>query len=503
MNKILETLIFILFLILSIRGASDFDLWFQLLAGYEFLNTLQIPKAEFYIYSSTESTIFGGWGYGVISAIFYKIGGILLLTIINAMYWGIIFLFLYKALFILKKENINNFKFFSIVCIVLGLIYIPLATRSVFRAEVFSYIFLSFYYYLFILQKWNSSDSKQNQTKNYFFFFTGIAPGVLALIHTTSILLIYTAFCFFLLRLLAIKNGNKLNKQELSIWATSLSCALIIPFCNPNGIVQVAPFLLEWIEYIKSGGIVESIKNTHSIATATGLQEYAPSFSVSWAQPMMILILCFYILSIFFSKQKMFTILIATPFVLGALMHVRMIGFAALTLTIPIYSLLECNINNFNITKFKTILISVIMSVLLILYTYFGGLFGYGLSEKFYPLKAMEILKQQKSGTNIFNFFHLGSWFAFELGKGWKVAVDGHFLKSGIAQKHYYKILNMEDGWEKELKDYNVNVIILPPNVPFANKKIPLTRAIYGNPEWQIISNDQTGFMFIRKSIMN
>jgi len=109
----------------------------------------------------------------------------------------------------------------------------------------------------------------------------------------------------------------------------------------------------------------------------------------------------------------------------------------------------------------------------------------YSFSEEAFPVKAVEVIRSEPPGGNMFNEFTWGGYLLFREIPNGKVFIDGQtdFYGEKLA-RDYISIRQAQAGWELLLQKYDVKWVILPPDAPLVKilRVLPST--------WQVLFED-------------
>ena len=123
-----------------------------------------------------------------------------------------------------------------------------------------------------------------------------------------------------------------------------------------------------------------------------------------------------------------------------------------------------------------------------------GGRVKFQFDHKRFPVAAVEFLKREPISGNMFNSDEFGDYLIFAAWPRYRVFIDGRsdmyrerFINS------YYTIANALPGWTAELAKYDISWVIF-------DTESPLTAALQGQNDWQLIYSDRIATIFVKKS---
>ena len=118
---------------------------------------------------------------------------------------------------------------------------------------------------------------------------------------------------------------------------------------------------------------------------------------------------------------------------------------------------------------------------------------GNTFSSRVFPVQAVDWALANPPGRRVFNYFPWGGYLLF---RGWPeltVFIDGQTDFYGEAlTRQYESVIMLEDGWEQVLARYDVDWVILPP-------ELRLVRQLRRDPLWTETFADGTAVILERK----
>ena len=111
---------------------------------------------------------------------------------------------------------------------------------------------------------------------------------------------------------------------------------------------------------------------------------------------------------------------------------------------------------------------------------------------KYFPLGAVEFIKENNLPGRMFNSFNWGGYLIYSLYPEWKVSIDGRTQAYGDKfLTDYSAIWKLSMGWEKKFKKHKINFILWP-------AKTPLTEIFLLINDWKLIYFDEVAVIFIK-----
>ncbi len=133
-----------------------------------------------------------------------------------------------------------------------------------------------------------------------------------------------------------------------------------------------------------------------------------------------------------------------------------------------------------------------VASVLLVVFLVAAGKAEYRFDENIKPVAAVEFLKKEHIKGNMFNNDEFGDYIIYETWPAYKVFIDGRSDMYGEERmKEYFKVIRIEEGWEKVLKKYEINWIIY-------DTKSVLSRFLLERKDWKLVYSDKVANIFMK-----
>jgi uncharacterized RDD family membrane protein YckC len=86
-----------------------------------------------------------------------------------------------------------------------------------------------------------------------------------------------------------------------------------------------------------------------------------------------------------------------------------------------------------------------------------------------YPVKALDVIRGDEFSKSVFTYDDWGDYLIYRLYPKTRVFVDGRFdLYGEKFTEKYIDLMNGKNGWEQTLKQYGVDTVLLPVDVPLA-----------------------------------
>jgi hypothetical protein len=106
-------------------------------------------------------------------------------------------------------------------------------------------------------------------------------------------------------------------------------------------------------------------------------------------------------------------------------------------------------------------------------------------------------MKKEKITGNMFNNDEFGDYIIYAAWPEYKVFFDGRSDMYGIERmKEYFKVVKIENGWDKVLAKYDINWIIYGANSP-------LSHFLIERDDWKLVYADKVANIFVRNTPEN
>lgn len=110
-----------------------------------------------------------------------------------------------------------------------------------------------------------------------------------------------------------------------------------------------------------------------------------------------------------------------------------------------------------------------------------------------YPARAVSYIQSEKPPPNLFNAYGWGGYLIWRLYPGYRVYIDGRADVYGdVFIEDYLKVYRAEPGWDQELTDRQVRLVLVEPDSPIAI-------AMVNEAGWSRVYADDHSALFERK----
>ncbi|HSG44116.1 MAG TPA: hypothetical protein VLA72_13250 [Anaerolineales bacterium] len=425
---------------------TDGDLPRHLVTGKYILETGQLPQTEPFVYPyQNQEFVSQQWLSGVVFYLIYKYTGLSGIVVFSALLLAGAFLLLYNDL--AKRLDLR----FSIFLVVM----LGAATTSL------SWITRPHLISMFFLAVWLVWADRLRRGENMSIWYF----PVLMLIWTNF----HGEFISGMLVLLAYAAGSfidnlmhKDGKSEIKkIWFALILSGLIT-IINPGGLKRWA-------------GMLGFMNNQYMMTRM--LEANPPNFQ----DPEMNVLLGLIALSIFllaYNKNRMSAsqgLLLAgfTAMSLMAFRNIHLYGVVApfvlsetlsSTIEIPFIKRFEQNLKviETNIQKGFVLPLAVVIALSVFISTSKAGSKIYNFNSEFFPVNAVNWVKEHPPKGNMFNDLNWGGYIALNLWPDQLTFVDSVADIDGQLTMQYEKVVTLQSGWENIFEEYDIQWAIIP-----------------------------------------
>ncbi|MBI4937155.1 MAG: hypothetical protein HY846_02880, partial [Nitrosomonadales bacterium] len=425
-----------------LRKLFDPDVWFHMVVGREVMRRMSIPDQEFYILPRLgEPGEFHEWGFGVFYYLIEHYSGYAGMAAVNAAFGCGIVLFLCLAAGCKTKTEWWQ------PLPVMALALLAIEPRLNFRPETLLYLLLAAEIYLL--------ENYLAQRKLAWLLPLPVLCWLLSQCHPSAIFLIGVFGMYALQAVVAA--GDKL-RTTVALGAVALAMAGASTL-NPYGLHQLLmPFYT-----LANAELIQSVN------------EFLPVLETVYA-PYFIAVALAGAAAILFSPQKrLVDVLLFLAFAVLAFRYARNIALLGIVTYVVISNTFNAWIGRLVRTaprKIVAALLSVVIGLAVIARISGSSAWGVGIDEEFTPYKNAQILKRIEVQGNILNFYHLGSYLAWELER--PVFVDGKNYGANKAVMLHDDVFMARQNWRSIIGSYNIRAIVTPVTLAFSGEIIPL-----------------------------
>ena len=253
---------------------------------------------------------------------------------------------------------------------------------------------------------------------------------------------------------------------------------LILLFLKGNFLILMLSSLATLINPYGLGLWIEVLKSITDTNLRWTIQEWSPALFHFNPAFLLMAVLSATLLVKYYKKLSFFKIAVFLFFLVSALSSIRNVSLwvvVALPLSITLLQVFYKDIAGIEFAqeRFKKAY-SVLIALSLFIALFEGFWYkdqGWALSKNsFYPVKAVEFVKNQNIGGELFSSYGWGGYLIWQLPQK-KVFIDGRMPswkqspktgESGYAMGDYLKVDLGDAGWEQILQKYQISTVLWP-----------------------------------------
>ncbi len=127
-----------------------------------------------------------------------------------------------------------------------------------------------------------------------------------------------------------------------------------------------------------------------------------------------------------------------------------------------------------------------------------GRVFQEGALESRYPVKAVNIIHDNRLSGKMFNTLNFGGYLDWNLPPASvQIYIDGRLLDIS-RMKPYTHILWMTSAGKSYFERESFDMVLVAPGNMFTGETYPIISYLLSNPRWQLVHRDSSSFFFIR-----
>ncbi len=467
-NILLRGAFFLLVGVSLLRKLFDPDIWWHMVVGREVMRQMRIPDSEFYILPRLgEPGEFHEWGFGVFYYLVEHYSGYVGMAIANAAIGCGILLCLYSAT--LGKTRTEWWLSLPVIALALWVI----EPRLNYRPETLLYLLLAAE--IFLLENYLA------HKKLAWLIPLPVFTWLLSQGHPSAIFLIGVFGIYGLQAVLSsaekIKTAGVLGILMLAMAGTST--------LNPYGFHQL------WMP-------VEIALSSTELKSIT---EFLPVMQTEYAPRFMVIVAMGSIAILFARPWRLVDILLLVLFTVLAFRYARNTAFLGIVAYMPISNALgvwEARLDRTPGRNGTIAMFSILVGVAGIVATGNSKMWGVGIYEGNTSYKSASLLKRQAAQGNILNFYHLGSYLAWELDR--TVFVDGKNYGTNRAVELHDAIFRADKGWQNVVQLFDIQAIVTPVTLGYSGEIIPLLAVLEGDPDWVLVGQEKAALMFVKNT---
>jgi len=480
--------ILILAIVLSVKGnlLGDADTGYHIRAGEYILDNLKVPHYDIFSFTSPPLPWTAHeWLSEVIFALIHKFSGltglVVAMTIVIASTYTVLLKFL-------RSSGVNIIVAACIVALAAGASTIHWLARP----HIFS-LLLTLIWYIIL-------DTYQYKKKNYLYLlpllmvlWVNLHGGFIA-----GFMLLAVYVTGNLLKAIFVKEERSETSHRAKILLIFLSLCVLAALINPQGYkILLFPFKLTANKFI-----MDNVNEWLSPNFHTDLRyEY-----------MLLLMILVFGVSVF--KLNAIETLLVILFTHMSLFSARYIPLYAIILSPIIARRIDHLILTLGDRKLIGRFLSIadratltdsktkgylwsLLAVAALIIALFIGKIEYTFDKKKLPVDAVQFMKKEKITGNMFNNDEFGDYIIYAAWPEYKVFFDGRSDMYGVERmKEYFRVVKIENGWDKVLAKYDINWIIYGTNSP-------LSHFLIERDDWKLIYADKVANIFVKNITEN
>jgi hypothetical protein len=482
-----DVLFVTLFLVLSFSAGkgllADADTGYHIRAGEIIIDTLSVPKYDMFSFISPPLPWTAHeWLSEVIMALIHRAFGLTGVVVF--------FVFLISFVYYLLFKMIRKYKG-NIILAVFIILMVILSSQLhwLARPHIFSLLLLVIWYYLL--------DAFQYNHRNYLY----LLPPIMLLwvnLHggfMSGFMLIGIYLFGNFIKFVFSQGAERVSykKKTRILGLTTVAC-LLVSLINPYSYhILLFPFKL----------ISEKFLMDHV------MEFLSPNFHESAVMPFKyLLFLMIMIIAVSGKRLNFIELVLVLVFTNMALYSARYIPLFAIIAAPILVKQAELILKQpdgkfINFFKKRSDGIAAIdasakgylwpvAAVLIVAAVAAAGRIEYKFDEEKKPVAAVEFLKKVHLKGNMFNEDEIGDYIIYSAYPQYKVFTDGRSDMYGAEKvKEWFKVIYFKPGWEKIIKKYNINWIILSADSIFS-------RFLIGKNDWRLIYADKVANIFVK-----
>lgn len=472
-RRLFSILLFLGLFAMSLRPVADPDFWWHLRTGQLISQTGNIPQSDpFSFTQSGDPWITHEWLTELILYSLYRIGGYYLLIPLFSLIITLSFFLVFHR---------SPGKPFSAGFSVLLAALTSAPTWGV-RPQMISLLLTASF--LFILDRyWEKNNWKILIALPLLtILWVNLHAGYILGFFLIGLYLIVEIFNYMLSKYRKEKSDAKTILSLGLVYITCIAASLL----NPNTYhILTYPF-----ETLASPSMMQFIQ-----------EWFSPDFhQLEWI-PLALLILALISLpSLIRRRIPLIRLLLVIIFVFAALRSMRFVPILSLV-AIPFISEQLAGIaitykskKNFRFSKQLNSLLLFFICVVIGMYSFSVIREQPLVEQQSYPSDAVDWIQENHPKGNIFNTYDWGGYLIWRLYPDYQVYIDGRADVYGDAFIYnYIKIYSGQNGWETELENLGVEIILIEPGSALAN-------ILSASPRWSRTYEDPQSMIFIKES---
>lgn len=479
-NTVFFSLALVAVIAVSIKPLTNSDIWLWLRVGETIVKDKIIPYQDFLSHTAWGRTwVVHGWGFGVLSYLFYLIGNEAALTLLRAL----ISLGAFFAL--LKRSKILNSEVPQFAIVAVGGFF-TISNAWMLRPHILGGLFLTLI--LLII------DLYRTRNPRYILFTPAL---ILLWANTHASLPLGLALLLTLLgteiseTLLSPKTTDPLQKsldvRKLKLLAITIFSSIITSFVNPYGL-KIYQYFFKINEIVKQN-ILEWLPLANFLSW-----ENAQYFLIFLAISLILIVLVAAFLPTKISHWEIALTLISAYLAISALRHMVIAVLILIPLVSKNLTLLTKKLKG-NKKPGLEALFALLIIIVGFQATRNVAHGGWGLRRDILSPQAVQFLKENPPKGKMYNHFNYGSILLWHLYPQHKTFIDGRVdMFVPDIYKEWLAVATKKDDWKEIFQKYQVSWVIFPTQNVWPGLKEEINS---GN--WCVVFWDDTASIILKR----
>jgi hypothetical protein len=457
-----------------VRRIDDFDIWYHLVIGREVVQSLRIPRAEFFVYPLLgQPTSFHEWGFGALFYVAHVAFGFWGMSALNAALGGVAFWLLYRTAS--RRASLP-----AVAILALAALFPLLAFRIVYRPETL--LFAALAAEIACLESYTENRRLAALTPIPFLALA------LSNAHPSALFLLLVYGFYGLQWLWGARGEGRAAWPRLGREAGIGLAMLVASLLNPYGWRQ----LVLPIEFART---IDVLGNMEFVGTLdTGYR---------WAYAAMVVVGLGALIAN--KRRRILDSLLVSAFGYLALRHVRNVALFALVLYVPVVRALEEVLaRSRRADRLRSTTVTSMAAAFAVLSAgtaaALTGSWGAGPLPDRFPAAAATTIAEIRPRGSLFNYYDFGGYLAWRLlDLGYPVSIDGRHYGKDAALALHDEVFFEADSWPRRAKEIGIAAVVMPATARFSGQLIALLPLLDADDSWILVSSEPGALLFVRR----
>lgn len=468
-----------LFLVVALlRKIDDYDIWYHLAIGRRIFETLQIPDAEFLVYTLKGTpTAYHEWGFGVLFYAVFRALGDWGISLLNAAIGGGTMFLLFRA------AGEGDRRPGPVPLLVLCGVFWCITFRLIYRPEMI--LFLCLAAQILFLERYDATRDRR--------WLAAVPPLAFLLnnFHPSALFLLFVLSCYGVRFLLDAPARGGTRKDTLLLLLAVGAAAFLASGLNPYGFRQtVAP-----LEFAKSLPVFQKVS------------EFFPARESRYWWPYLALLAASATALVLRRGRRAEEVILFAAFGWLAYRHVRNLALFAIVMYLPVTRAADAALRRLPRSAESLgnrILWGAAAAGLaaMLAFPAAEGKWGAGTYRDAFPVESARLISAANPPGRVFNIYQAGGFLAWRLYGKYEVSIDGRHYGLDRSLLLHDNVFKAEPGWQQTLAAYDVNVLVMPVVDMYTGLLVPLVPVLSTDAEWVLAAAEPGGLTFIRRSIV-